>query len=187
MAKKKEEHSEGIVVDQFCALRTESCPYVEACGRNYKKDCKPKWAYMDLKKVNAMLVAGRRNYKELVVGPDEAKAGYQAHHILCVASVTKYLGEKGKKIKKIRKIVKQTDWCINDKRNMIALPCFGQTVQWYWDIAGDWVRLGMYPPPFTNIRMKLIANYLGLRARLKKLDTSINQKHLPKHLINFPT
>ena len=146
MSEKKMLHSEGIVVDQFCALRTESCPYEEACGRNYKKDCKPKWAYMDLKKVGEMWVAGRKSYKELV-DPDKAKAGYEAHHILCIASVTQYLGKN----EIIENIVKQTDWCINDKKNMIALPCFGQTVQWYCDIAKDSMRVDMYPPPFKNL------------------------------------
>lgn len=53
---------------------------------------------------------------------------YQAHHVLCVASVTQYLSVD----KDIKPIVEQTDWCINTTENMLAMPTYmGEIARYY--------------------------------------------------------
>lgn len=52
---------------------------------------------------------------------------YQAHHVLCVASVTQYLAIKSL----IQTVVKQTKWCINTKENMLAMPLWGTLTKYY--------------------------------------------------------
>lgn len=50
----------------------------------------------------------------------------QAHHVLCVASVTQYIST-GVKIE----IVMQTDWCINTVENMLAMPTWRSVTEYY--------------------------------------------------------
>lgn len=63
---------------------------------------------------------------------DNAKKGltqswpHQAHHVLCVASVTQYIST-GVKIE----VVKQTDWCINTEENMLAMPTWKTLMEYY--------------------------------------------------------
>src|SRR5882724_2014292 len=49
---------------------------------------------------------------------------YQAHHVLCVASVTQYISADTR----ITDVVKQTAWCINTLDNMLAMPPYLGTV-----------------------------------------------------------
>lgn len=71
---------------------------------------------------------------------------YQAHHVLCVASVTQYVSADTK----IKKIVEQTPWCINRENNMIAMPpYFGTIFKMYF----AWLSLPAVSgkPPFADI------------------------------------
>ena len=70
---------------------------------------------------------------------------FQAHHVLCVASVTQYISTAVKK-----EIVNQTPWCINRANNMIAMPpYFGTIFKMYF----AWLSLPGVAgkPPFADI------------------------------------
>jgi hypothetical protein len=71
---------------------------------------------------------------------------HQAHHVLCVASVTQYVAKK----RGIADIVKMTDWCINTKPNMLAMPPYLGTMVKYYK---QWIRdiESAKTPPFNNI------------------------------------
>ena len=69
---------------------------------------------------------------------------YQAHHLLCVASVTEFIGIKPE----IEDIVKQTEWCINAQPNMVALPVWSVTVRHYCNLLI--VGAPSAPPAFVN-------------------------------------
>lgn len=64
---------------------------------------------------------------------------YQAHHVLCKASVKTCIAKK----RGLSLIVKETRWCVNAKGNMIALPLWGHTVKWYYKNDKS--------PPFRNL------------------------------------
>jgi len=71
---------------------------------------------------------------------------YQAHHVLCVASVTEHLSANTK----ITPILLLTDWCINTEENMLAMPPYFSTmIKYYADWFGDDEDIA--PPPFDKI------------------------------------
>jgi hypothetical protein len=77
------------------------------------------------------------------------KRGCQAHHIVCVSSVgAGLISTPG-----IEPILRNTEWCINDAHNMIAMPVWGATVKHYCAIrkVGSFFKLIQGPPPFVNI------------------------------------
>jgi hypothetical protein len=82
-----------------------------------------------------------KNYRTICAKPWT----YQAHHVLCVASVTKFIGKK----KEIQPIVKQTKWCINESFNMLAMPMWGTINKFY--TAQIRVSSVAAAPPFANI------------------------------------
>ena len=61
----------------------------------------------------------------------------QAHHLLCVAEVTKFIG----KDKEVKSAVENTTWCINRKKNMLGLPVGSATIKSYCDQAISGVAL----------------------------------------------
>jgi hypothetical protein len=69
----------------------------------------------------------------------------EAHHVLPVASVT---GEIVANTKIKDEVIKNTKWCVNDLKNMIALPLFEMSFLHYL-IKGQ----GATPPPFANLPM----------------------------------
>src|SRR6185503_15953847 len=79
---------------------------------------------------------------------------FEAHHLLCVASVTKCIaGGKG-----IKEIVKNTKWCVNTKKNMFAMPLWGHTIQHYCRIEERGLNIpervdkkGLSAPQFADI------------------------------------
>lgn len=126
MAKK---HSKGYAKNQFCAIRTGSkskckCP----SPNNYVKNCEvPKYTFVQgsKKKINKK---------------------FEAHHIVCVASVSEFL--VGNIVAK--PLLTKTRWCINDKHNMVAMPLWGHTIQHY---CGGFFGLvdSSVPTPFANV------------------------------------
>jgi len=72
---------------------------------------------------------------------------YQAHHVLCVASVTQYLSVD----KDIKPIVELTDWCINTAENMLAMPTYmGEIAKYYEGQLASGGDLNS-PPGFAGI------------------------------------
>jgi hypothetical protein len=87
------------------------------CGNKYRTVCVPGWLVF----------------------------GYQAHHLLCVACVTEFIGKN----KDIVEVVRMTKWCINTGTNMLAMPMSGATIKWYCTLAITGAPL--VAPPFKNL------------------------------------
>lgn len=115
-------HSEGDRIKNFCTQRKTTCK----CGAKYRGNCNP--APSDW----TLTVGGRK---------------FEAHHLLCVASVTAYLlREKG-----ILDVVKQTDWCVNEDPNMFAMPLWGHFVKWYSNAKHHTDNGLPKPPAFADV------------------------------------
>jgi|SRR5271165_2487316 len=125
-------HSEGVEKGKFCALRKDKCP----CGNEYQENCTPApddWTADDKFWQGSSMGVAKK---------------FEAHHLLCVASVTEFIGKKPA----IKKIVEQTDWCINDTTNMFAMPLWGHTIKHYCNLAEDGELLDKVKAPhFKNI------------------------------------
>jgi hypothetical protein len=111
----QDRHAEKYQNDKFCAR--------VPCGHSdYIACCSPPWVAwtfaMGSKKVSAKK--------------------YEAHHVLCWSCViAAFFTDVAKPI------LAGTDWCVNRKPNMVALPLWGHTVKWYmfFDV----------PPGFANL------------------------------------
>ena len=124
-------HSEGVKVNKFCALRKDKCP----CGNEYQKNCTP-------------APTGWDSYTFWQGTKEGIMKRHEAHHLLCIASVTEFLGIK----ESIQKIVEQTTWCINANTNMLPMPLWGHTIKWYCNLAASGAFIANPPaPPFQNI------------------------------------
>jgi hypothetical protein len=64
------------------------------------------------------------NYRDVCPVPWKS----EAHHILCVAQVNKVVTSRKKEV---QQVIDESKWCINSKKNMIALPLWGTTVMYY--------------------------------------------------------
>jgi hypothetical protein len=128
-------HSEGKQSESklFCALRTDKCL---PCKNKYKQPCEkaakswPKYAQ-----------------KHRTKGAVERS--HEAHHILCVAAVTGQLVACSNA--SVKRVVENTKWCVNQPKNMIALPMWGHTFTWYVDLDTGKHRAKKGPPPFANL------------------------------------
>jgi hypothetical protein len=124
---------------KFCTApadkNCDECPGPATGKNNYREVCKPaKW--------------GGFKFRKLVDG-ESRPFGYEAHHVVCVSpTTTALLGNE-----KIVGSVEQTEWCINQEKNMLAMPLWGHTVQWYCEIdaTGGSIIAGKGPPDFKNI------------------------------------
>ncbi|MEW6381913.1 MAG: AHH domain-containing protein [bacterium] len=115
-------------------MRKSTC----GCGEKYVKNCAPsppwpKYPQQQVTKKGKLITRWR---------------SHEAHHVLCVASVTKALSGVIAK-----KILRQTEWCINVKENMIALPMWAHTIQWYCTRKGNLKENVEKIPPFKNLPM----------------------------------
>lgn len=131
----------------FCTLAPESpCGDCQGgCngdGLSYSEACEPKeWeaGYQFEQFVRAKLK------------PYVYAKKYEAHHLACIASVTTGIVAESE----LQDIVRQTKWCINKKKNMLAMPLWGHTVKWYCRItmASAVVDIdpAKMPPPFKDI------------------------------------
>ncbi len=119
---------------KFCSIRANP-----KCG-----DCKQPKTYVDVCKPGWSAFT----YLQLVEGKPTDKK-YEAHHILCVSPVTDELAGNTT----IKKAIEETDWCINNGGNMIALPLWGHTVMWYCKItkSRQFLPMNVPPPPFQNL------------------------------------
>lgn len=131
-------HNRAKFKNDFCAVAAmPSCGCsIGAGAKSYVDVCKPSWATYSFV----------RNVK----GVGKHDKVFEAHHILCSASVGKLIidaSEKG-----VSSLVADTEWCINTEKNMLAMPLWGHTVQWYCNVIGQ--TLGsttLGAPPFVNI------------------------------------
>lgn len=127
-----EKHSKGILVDQFCAKRTGSrskckCP----SPNNYIKNC-------DIP--DDIFLQGQKR---------KVKKKFEAHHLVCIASATQFLGKDPLLVE----LIKLTRWCINAKPNMLAMPVWGHTIKHYCNLKTATSRTDVDAPWFENIPM----------------------------------
>ncbi|HLU46459.1 MAG TPA: hypothetical protein VK116_00195 [Planctomycetota bacterium] len=124
------DHKDKSKKPLFCAVRAEKCE----CPNQYRDnafDGVP-WATITFPRV----LHFKKAKKILKI---EKKP--EAHHLVCVGSVTKYIcGDV-----RIAAIVRETKWCVNDKPNMLALPLWGHTVQHYCSFtpAADGIKAAL--------------------------------------------
>lgn len=131
-------HNRAKFKNDFCAVAAmPSCGCsIGAGAKSYVDVCKPSWATYSFV----------RNVK----GVGKHDKVFEAHHILCSASVGKLIVDASGK--GVSAIVGDTEWCINTKKNMLAMPLWGHTVQWYCNVTGQTLgstKLGA--PPFANL------------------------------------
>jgi len=149
-------HSKGVKKDEFCALRKDDC------GHNkYQENCRPS---EDWPKYPQEFTGSIKDKAKKVIGKfkDSRRRSYEAHHAVCVASVTGIIAEDTE----IESVVRNTQWCVNYKPNMIALPMWAQSIQWYCylsrahllkaeilsdDIGGGYKATPAPAPPFRNL------------------------------------
>jgi hypothetical protein len=127
-------HTEGLKNGQFCSLRMETCP----CGNKYQDIMNGTESWGKYPQAHRVLIAVERSP--------------EAHHVLPVASVTGEITARtspdGANNTIREKVVQNTKWCVNDLKNMIALPLFEMTFLHYLiEDKGD------DPPPFENLPM----------------------------------
>jgi A nuclease family of the HNH/ENDO VII superfamily with conserved AHH len=166
MAEDRGDHVRGEFYNKFCAQA--AIPKCGDCYHNedYREACKPNPAWETHKRLV--------RYTEK---PWETKPyGHEAHHILCVASINKKIGNRTH----IRRVVEATEWCINGAVNMIAMPLWGHTIQHYCDLDTGKFYEALGPggyfatvlePPFKNIPM----HNFGHPGYQEEVETTLTQ------------
>jgi hypothetical protein len=137
-------HTEGAKKGLFCSLRTEECP----CGNKYRDIMSgtESWGKYPQKHRTLLMV----------------ERSPEAHHVLPVASVT---GNITANDKIGEEVIKNTEWCVNDLKNMIALPLFEMTFVHYL------IKSKASPPDFVDLPMH---NY-GHAAFQKEVGKKLKQ------------
>jgi hypothetical protein len=126
---------------KFCAIR--AVPKCDDCTqlgshKSHREACKAETASW-----------GRAYAFRSLHGGEGRWYSYEAHHLLCVSSVgNELLGHT-----KMEPLLRETDWCINKPKNMIAMPLWGHTIKWYCSISksGTYKLKDIDPPPFADI------------------------------------
>lgn len=127
-------HSRKRKKGSFCAVAAQPCE----CGNDYIEGCRPSWG--DTSVFQYAWRIGRTKFKVTKI--------FEAHHLLCVASIGKIVvGDS-----RIGQVVGETEWCVNDAHNMLAMPMWGHTVKWYCEAGTTRAfKAAPTPPPFANI------------------------------------
>jgi hypothetical protein len=113
-------HTKGDSRNKFCSLRKDPCP----CGNSYTSPCDSVAAGWEAE------AAGSSKYVQRY-GKGARRRSHEAHHIACVAAVTGIITVN----EDIKDIVWNTKWCVNVDTNMIALPLWPHTIEWYFDLG----------------------------------------------------
>jgi hypothetical protein len=118
-------HTKGKLEGQFCSQRKDKCDCPTGKGNKYKSVCKG----LDWGKYPQNYTSTIKNLAGKAIGKlfGARRRGPEAHHIACVASVTKIITTNTD----IIDVVRNTGWCVNKKDNMIALPMWALTIEWY--------------------------------------------------------
>src|SRR5262245_23742466 len=111
----------GASREGFCGIPGRPCKHIDGSnGTDYVEVCRPSWGAWGV---------FRQRFTDKGVVTSRNKE-FEAHHILCVAQVEKVVVQAGQK-NAFTSIVDATQWCINAKPNMMALPLWGHTVKYY--------------------------------------------------------
>jgi hypothetical protein len=179
------QHSRNKFVNEFCANAADpKCN----CKNNYKEICKPRWEE-EAGTDHAFFQKGQKG--------SWVRIAYEAHHILCAASVGGLLVTADGKGK--FDFVATTVWCLNTEDNMIALPKWGHTVKWYCDLKAKTPKSGNdlpKEPPFANLPQH-DWDHTGKQAYQSEIDkalgkivkdlTAANHQAAPQDLANALT
>lgn len=120
-----ESHTAGALEGEFCSQRKDKCDCKNGKGNKYKDACKPSvdWGKYPQKYTKKQ----KKGQKVIALLFKAVRRAHEAHHIACVASVTKAVT----KSTDIENVVRNTPWCVNKKENVIALPMWSHTISWY--------------------------------------------------------
>lgn len=145
---------------EFCYSRKSPCP----CSKKHKyqdhnKDKVESWGKYLQKQ--APKVKGN---KQLVARLEAVARSAEHHHILCVSAIEQFLA-----IGQAFSHAKATTWCINQKKNMIALPMWAMHLMHYCYLSNatpamkeqktsypgvkSFQSATVAPPPFDNLPM----------------------------------
>lgn len=152
------DHNRAKDNGDFCAVAAQP-----SCGCSIDADyvavCKPSWA-------NYSFV---RNIR----GVGKRPKVFEAHHVLCAASVgTLIVDASGKGVSKI---VGDTEWCINTEKNMLAMPLWGHTVQWYCNVPATTLgAASLGAPPFADLPQH-DWDHIGIGGYKGEVDDELNK------------
>ena len=155
-------HSREKRKNEFCAVAADGeCGCTGAGGnKDYKKECKPSKPWL------ASYNFQWNNKKD---GPRQQS--YAPHHIVCVASVgTLIVDATGKKVDGV---VRSTAWCVNTSRNMVAMPLWGHTVQWYRNIDDETLKSALPTAPTFKDIPQHDWDHTGTGCYIKELNEEI--------------
>lgn len=132
-------HNRAKSKSDFCAVAAlPSCNCsIGAGAKSYVEVCDPGWP-------------DSLNFMRKIRGVGRRPKTFEAHHILCAASIGTLIIDADNK--KVSGIVEDTEWCINTGKNMLGMPLWGHTVQWYCNVSEK--TLGSAKrgaPPFADL------------------------------------
>lgn len=119
-------HRRGSVTNNFCTVAGTPC----GCGNDYVKACEGEasgWGNYPQK------FTIRNASTRLIESLRKNQRSFEAHHVLPVACVTTVILDWDEKANSDPSVITGTKWCINTKKNMIAMPMWGHTIMWYTD------------------------------------------------------
>ena len=117
---------------RFCCERVEKC---KPHGNKYRDGDPVNWQQFPRLYRFREYAAWSRDWfvrQRQIVEINKRKVKHNAHHSVCCGSVTDLTGNVDIKV-----IIDMTDWCVNHKKNMIALPLWGHTFIWYVNQMGE--------------------------------------------------
>lgn len=158
-----ESHTKGALEDQFCSQRKDKCDCPSGAGNKYKDLCEPSedWGKYPQKYTQNIKEAGvvvEKIFKAV-------RRSHEAHHVACVAAVTGIITKDSA----IKSVVANTPWCVNKKENVIALPMWAHTIEWY-------CRLSTITPLHPDILEEKVAGIYSMTT-----EVAPPFKNLPQH------
>lgn len=155
-------HSRKKIKEEFCAVAADGkcgCTGPEG-DKDYKEECKPDKPWL-----------AAYDFTWTDKNKKSRQQSYAPHHIVCVASVGKLIVEATGK--KADGVVRATAWCVNRAVNMVAMPLWGHTVQWYCDIDEEKLKSSLPTAPnFADIPQH-DWDHTGKGCYIQELNTEI--------------
>lgn len=145
---------------KFCSLRVEKCDPHKNTYMKYDEP-KPPWqkypqaqreydqegkrdredrekaeghkfpAYVKIK-MKTKVTQRMKKWAQHVMSTERVWKEHEAHHCVCCSSVQEFIADTF-----IKPIIDQTDWCVNQEANIVALPLWGHTFIWYCTPTGE--------------------------------------------------
>lgn len=109
----------------WCSTPGTPCNCVSG-PNNYQTICKPAWSDWTYPQNYSIRNAVTKAIEKVTA----VEKSYEAHHVLCSAQVNAIVVGK-KDDMGYSDILDKTQWCINAKDNMLAIPMWGHTIMFY--------------------------------------------------------